>query len=187
MIAYLKGKIQSKDLKSLTLNVNNVGYQVYTTPNFLEKAIQDSEVELYTHLHIREDCQELYGFEKKEELEFFAKLISVSGIGPKSALGVFALAKVSEIKQAIANGDIAFLTRMSGIGKKTAERVVIDLRGKIDLTDSTPGLSGSNADAVEALTGLGYSHQQAIEALRQTTGENVEDRLKQALKILGRK
>ena len=187
MIAYLKGTIQSKDLKSLIINVNNIGYQVYATPNCLEKATQGQEIELYTHLHIREDCQELYGFENKEELEFFTKLISVSGIGPKSALGVFALAKVQEIKQAIANGDIAFLTRLSGIGKKTAERVVVDLRGKIDLTDSTPGLKGSDTDAVEALTGLGYSHQQAIQALRQTTAQTVEDRLKQALKILGKK
>ncbi|NQU77073.1 Holliday junction branch migration protein RuvA [Candidatus Falkowbacteria bacterium] len=187
MISYLKGTIQSKDLKSLILNVSGVGYQVHTTPSFLEKSVQGQEIELYTHLHVREDCQELYGFQKKEELEFFTKLISVSGIGPKSALGVFALAKVAEIKQAIANGDIAFLTRLSGIGKKTAERVVVDLRGKIDLTDPAPGLTGSNSDAVEALTGLGYSHSQAIEALRQSTAETVEDRLKQALKILGKK
>lgn len=187
MISYLSGKIQSKDLKSLILNTGGVGYQVFITPNLIEKAVEGSDIELYTHLHVREDCQELYGFETKEELEFFIKLISVSGIGPKSALGVFAIAKVQELKQAIANGDIAFLTRVSGIGKKTAERVIIDLRGKIDLTESAPGLTPSDTDALEALTGLGYSHQQAIEALRQVTADSVEDRLKQALKILGQK
>lgn len=188
MISYLSGEIQSKDLKSLILNVNGVGYRIHTLPALLEKLTEGREIELYTHLHIREDCQELYGFEKKEELEFFLKLLSVSGIGPKSALGVFAIAKVSELKQAIATGDIAFLTRVSGIGKKTAERIIVDLRGKIDLSQiPAPGLTSADIDAVDALVGLGYSHQQAITALRQVTGDSVEDRLRQALKILGQK
>ena len=190
MIAYLSGKIQSKDLKSLIINVNGVGYQVHTTPPILVQVKLGEQIELYTYLHVREDALELYGFENTEDLDFFTKLISVSGIGPKSALGVFVIAKVSEIKQAIINQDADILTRVSGIGKKTAERIIVDLRGKIEesgIGAKDRGLQTGDADAVDALVGLGYSHQQAIQALRQAGEGKVEERLKQALKILGQK
>lgn len=190
MISYLAGTIQSKNLKSLIINVNGVGYQVHTIPRILERAVIGQTVELYTHLYVREDALDLYGFETTEELEFFIKLISVSGIGPKSALAVFSIASVHEIKQAIANGDAQILTRVSGIGTKTAERIIVELRNKIgELKTNIPGqtLQIGDADAIEALIGLGYSRQQAVEALRQVKGESVEARLKEALKILGKK
>lgn len=188
MISYLSGKIQHKDLKSLTINVGGVGYQVHTTLNILEKSQPDTEIELHIHTHVREDSLELYGFETREELNFFEKLISISGIGPKSGLGVFVVAKVSELKQAIVNNDADILTKVSGIGQKTAERIVIELRNKItDLQGPAGNLQSGDADALDALLGLGYSRQQAVEALRQAKGETVEERLKQALKILGQK
>ncbi len=190
MISYLQGTIQQKDLKSLIINVGGIGYQVHTIPRVLEKARLGSQIELHTYLYVREDALDLYGFENPEELELFIKLISVSGIGPKSGLGVFSIASVQEIKQAIANGDAQILTRVSGIGTKTAERIIVELRNKIgELKSSTAGqdLQIGDADAVDALVGLGYSRQQAVEALRQVKGETVEERLKQALKILGRK
>lgn len=191
MISYLSGKIQSKDLKSLTVNVGGIGYRVYTTLRILDKVNVGQEVEFYVHLHVREDALELYGFETAEELELFTKLLSVSGIGPKSALGVFTIAKAAEIKQAIANGDPALLTRVSGIGKKTADRIIVELQGKIGelkATSQGPGLLvPSDVDAIDALIGLGYSRSQAVEALRQAGEGTVEERLKQALKILGKK
>lgn len=190
MISYLKGKIQSKNLKSITINVNGVGYKVYTVLLVLEKAKINEQIELYIHTHVREDTLDLYGFENPEELDFFTKLISVSGIGPRSALGVFAVAKVSEIKQAIINNNADILTKVSGIGKKTAERIVIELRGKISevqIGAKDSGLQNSDIDVIDALVGLGYSNQQAAESLRQVEGEGVEERLKQALKILGKK
>lgn len=190
MISYLSGTIQQKDLKSLIVNVNGVGYQVHSLPRLLDRAVVGQTIELYTHLNVREDALELYGFSTTEELEFFQKLISVSGIGPKSALGVFSIASVREIKQAIANGDAQILTRVSGIGTKTAERIIVELRDKIgEIKSSITGqdLQIGDADAVDALIGLGYSRQQAVESLRQVKGETVEERLKEALKILGRK
>ena len=191
MISYLSGKIKSKDLKSLCINVGGIGYRVYTTLRILDKAVLGQEIELYTYLNVREDALELYGFENTEELELFTKLISVSGIGPKSALGVFTIAKAMEIKQAIANGDPALLTRVSGIGKKTADRIIVELRnkiGEIKITGKEYGnLAPSDADAIDALVGLGYSSSQAVEALRQAEEGTVEDRLRQALKILGKK
>ncbi|MBU4331857.1 Holliday junction branch migration protein RuvA [Candidatus Parcubacteria bacterium] len=191
MISYLSGKIQSKDLKSLCVNVGGIGYRVYATLRILDKTVIGQEVELYTHLNVREDALELYGFENIEELELFTKLISVSGIGPKSALGVFTIAKAMEIKQAIANGDPALLTRVSGIGKKTADRIIVELRnkiGEIKISGQEYGnLAPSDADAIDALIGLGYSRQQAVESLRQSGEGSVEDRLRQALKILGKK
>lgn len=190
MISYLAGTIQSKDLKSICINVGGVGYRVYTTLRVLDKFNIGQEVEFHVHLHVREDALELYGFETTEELEFFIKLISVSGIGPKSALAVFSIASVHEIKQAIANGDAQILTRVSGIGTKIAERIIVELRNKIgELKTNIPGqtLQIGDADAIEALIGLGYSRQQAVEALRQAGEGTVEERLKQALKILGKK
>jgi Holliday junction DNA helicase RuvA len=143
---------------------------------------------------VREDAQELYGFRKVEELDMFELLLTISGIGPKSALGVLSIANVADIKESISRGDSSLLTKVSGIGKKTAERVVLELRGKVGevLEVSTGKRKGmgivASSEEIDALEALGYSLMQAREAL-QAIDPKIKDsgeRIKAALKNLGR-
>ena len=168
-----------------------VGYQVFISGQTLEKIGEEEEIELYTYLYIRENSEELYGFLNLEEKEFFEQLLSISGVGPKGALGVLAIATIDTIKKAIIHGDPAVLIKVSGIGKKTAERVVIELKNKIDIAsiDETKVASSEIGDssAIDALVGLGYSASEARDALKDVDKEiqDVEQRIKEALKILG--
>lgn len=173
MISYLKGTILKKGSGFLILLVNDVGYKVSVNPVWHADLKVAQPLEMYIHHHIREEASDLYGFRSMEELEFFDLIISVSGIGPKTGLGVLTLGDVSEIKSSIANGDTDFITKVSGIGKKTAERVVLELRDKManlakrdGVDTSAPGSFGSS-DEIDALMALGYSVQQAREALKQ--------------------
>lgn len=191
MIGYLRGKIRYKHEKYLIIDVAGVGYQVFITGQTLEKIGEQEEVEVYTYLYIREDSEELYGFLSLEEKDFFEQLISVSGVGPKGALGVLAIANIDTIKKAIIHGDPTVLTKVSGIGKKTAERIVVELKNKIDVgsideTKITASEIGDNS-AIDALVGLGYSASEAREALKEVDKEiqDVEQRIKAALRILG--
>jgi Holliday junction DNA helicase RuvA len=150
------------------------------------------EIEVYTHQHVREDALDLYGFRSLEEMEFFELLLSVSGIGPKSALGVLAVASIDDIKESIVRGDSELLTKVSGIGRKTAERVVLELKEKIGRLTSIIGEKGdvisSNGDEIDALMVLGYSMQQARDALRKV-GSEIKDsgeRIREALKKIGK-
>ncbi len=191
MIGYLRGKIKYKDEKCLIIDVAGVGYQVFISGQTLEKIGEEEEIELYTYLYIRENSEELYGFLNLEEKEFFEQLLSISGVGPKGALGVLAIATIDTIKKAIIHGDPAVLIKVSGIGKKTAERVVIELKNKIDIAsiDETKVASSEIGDssAIDALVGLGYSASEARDALKDVDKEiqDVEQRIKEALKILG--
>lgn len=191
MISHLYGKILYKDQNSFIIDVNNIGYRVFVVQRILEKAKPDQEIKLYTYLYVREDALNLYGFEEEEELELFIQLLSVSGIGPKTALGIFSIANAGEIKKAIKDGDAEILTKVSGIGKKGAERIIIELRNKIkNLKDEVPGqgLQNKDSETIEALISLGYSRQQAVEALRQvpTIAKSTEERIRQTLKIIGK-
>ena len=128
MIGYLKGKIISLDplSRSLIILAQNVGYKVSVTTEGVAQAKLNQEVDQFIHTAVREDNIALYGFAKKEELAFFEQLMSVSGIGPKSALGILNMAEVSSIKRSISQGDTAALTKVFGIGKKSAERIVVE-------------------------------------------------------------
>jgi len=173
MIAYLTGKILNKGVNFVVILVNGVGYKVFMEPSRCIGLEIGSEIELYTHQHVREDMLDLYGFKSMEELQMFELLLTISGIGPKSALGVISIASIVDIKDSIARGDSSLLVKVSGIGKKTAERVVLELRDKVDhLTISsfgsgeTGGQSSASSDEMDALMALGYSMQQARDALR---------------------
>jgi len=192
MIATLSGTIKQKTEKSVTIEVAGVGYEVFSPLPLLERAKVGREAQLYTHLHVREDAMELYGFATQEELEFFKQLISVSGVGPKSALAILSLTSVADLKKAISHGDASLLTKVSGIGKKTAERLIVELKSKVDALDAgtaTGGLEnlGDN-QAIDGLVGLGYSVREAREALQQVDKNitAVKDRIKAALKSLGK-
>lgn len=182
MIGYLKGKIVEQDLKSVILDVSGVGYRIYTNISNLQTK---GEVELWTHLAVRENALDLYGFTTKEELNFFELLITVSGIGPKSALGILSVATLKNLKHAIKNGDTGHLTKVSGIGKKNAEKIVLELKERLDDFETGGVTISGDVDAIEALKALGYSEREAREALKKVTeSKDTGDKVKKALKLL---
>lgn len=188
MIAYIKGKIIYKGKTWIIVNVNNVGYKVFVNEKFLDDSNKGDEVELFTYQHVREDAVSLYGFRLMEELDLFEMLLSISGIGPRSAISVLAVSSVADVKESIALGDSSLLTKVSGIGKKTAERVVLELREKIDYIAPKDRKhddvsASSSSDEIDALIALGYSLQQAREALKQVDPKikSSGERIKQAL------
>ncbi|MFA5359706.1 MAG: Holliday junction branch migration protein RuvA [Patescibacteria group bacterium] len=192
MISYLKGKIRNKGNGFVILEVNNIGYQVFISPLLYADLNLNQEVEFYTYQQVREDALNLYGFRNIEELELFELLLSISGIGPKSALGVMSIASVADIKESIFRGDPALLTKVSGIGRKTAERVVLELKEKIGkLVVDDGGISKSSlgsSDEIDALMALGYSLSQARDALNGIDAKIKDsgERIRQALKMLGK-
>lgn len=190
MISYLKGKIILKKEKFIIISTGNVGYKVFVLSSFGEVG---EEIELFTYLNVREDSLALYGFAGYKELELFELLISISGIGPKAGMGILALADPETIKIAIARGDSSILTRVSGIGKKTAERVILELKNKFSVSDveNIEGKTreiGNHSDALDALVSLGYSPNDAKKALANLPPEvkDVGEKIKKALKELGR-
>ncbi len=193
MIGSLEGTIEFVAEKFILLDVHGVGYKIFCGAGTLEKMPEKgAAVKLWTHDHVREDSHELYGFFHFAELDLFELLIGISGIGPKGALGVLNIAPVDTLKKAIAAGDTSYLTRVSGIGRKTAEKVVLELREKMSgrgVAVDAPELR-HEADALEALTGLGYSQREAREALA-SAGEHkaarVEEWVQHALRHLGKK
>ena len=187
MISYIEGKIKLRGNKFLTIIANGLGYKVHALPDTLRKS--GDTAGLWTHLRVKEDALELYGFESYPELEFFETLIQISGIGPKSAMGILSIAPLDTIKKAIASGEISYLTKVSGIGKKTAERVIVELRDKMGKLDESAGAAfKDDQDVMEALKSLGYSPAEAREAIKKIpdniTGVNA--RIKEALKMLGK-
>jgi len=190
MIAYLKGKILSKIGSSLILDVNGVGYKVAAPSGLLLSVKIGQEVELYIHSYIREDQFSLYGFPTAAELQLFEFLISVSGVGPKLALSILSATSPDHVKSAIASGDTAMFTKVSGVGRKTAERLIVELREKIgDGTFGEINLKTSKelAESLDALVALGYSQNEAREALRKVPKEVVDSGqiIRAALRTLG--
>ena len=189
MISFLQGKILNKSQNYVILKVGGIGYQVFVNSTMLADLQIGQDVEIYTHQYVREDSLDLYGFKSMGDLEMFELLISISGIGPKSALGVLAVASVEDVKESIARGDSSLLTKVSGIGRKTAERVVLELREKIgnlklETGNSKSGAGSASGDEIDALMVLGYSMPQARDALRAVDPKIKDsgERIKQALK-----
>lgn len=178
MIAYLKGILASVDEKSIIVDVNGVGYLVNISTSTLGELPKiDSEIKIFTHVQSSESGQFLYGFLSQEEVKLFTMLISVSGIGPKVALAVLSNLTPSQIMIAIISGDAAALSKAPGVGRKTAERILLDLRGKIktddniSITTRQTGLSGSveKQDALDALIALGYGKSEAVQTVMEVT------------------
>jgi holliday junction DNA helicase RuvA len=189
MIYSIKGTLLEKKNNFLVVDVGGVAFQVRTSFNVLKSLPQIGEnVNLFTHLHVREDALELYGFLNEEDLGLFEMLIGVSGIGPRSALGILGVEKVEKLKAAISEGRSELLTKASGVGKKTAERIVLELRSKLKLEGSEKivGIMESDHDIVEALANLGYTKTQAKDALSRIDPKliKMEDRIKEALRLL---
>ena len=190
MIGYLHGRVTHLLPEYCLLDVHGVGYKVFTMPRVLESTRAGEELSLHVHLVVREDAMELFGFPLYEELELFQMLIGVSGIGPRSALGILGLETADKLVSAIAHGDVGYLTKVSGVGKKSAEKIVLELREKVSMLD-IKDLGGSRRgeeDALEALRALGYRADEAREALRLVPEEAIEPsaRIREALRILAR-
>ncbi len=191
MITHIRGTVIDKEERAAVIDVHGLGYKVFATVTTIDSLKEGKEAALWTHLAVREDAQTLYGFPTKDELHFFELLISsVSGIGPKTALGILNVSSVSNIRKAVSTGDTSHLTKVSGIGKKMAEKIVLELKGKFG-AESTDGAGISlrdEVDALEALKALGYKHNDAREALKEIdpTITDTGERVKRALKMLGK-
>ncbi len=193
MIAYLNGVIAHKSqlIKKdnfIIVTVSGVGYKVYVIDRLLNDLRLGQEVELYTYTQVAETVLDLYGFANQDDLAFFELLIGISGIGPRSALGILQKAKTEDIRQAVQSGNASVLAKVSGLGPKTAEKVVTGLKDKLGSVSSGAGAWDAQfGDALEALVGLGYSPVQARDALAQVPATEVGEQVKEALKHLGRK
>ena len=200
MIAYLRGKLADVAEENLVLEVNGIGYNVKVngrTTGMLPRI--GEEIKIYTYTAVREDAISLFGFLTKDDLEMFRLLITVSGIGPKGALAVLSVLDADGLRFAIVSGDAKAIAKAPGVGAKTAERVIIDLKDKVSIEDTfvqkekkeweTQGQASGEVmkEAAEALTALGYPASEALRALKQVENAEqmeVEELLKQALKKL---
>lgn len=192
MISQLEGKIEELTDGFVIISVNGVGYKVYVTSDTVKKLGEKvgEKIILKTHLAVRETALDLYGFLENEDLRFFEMLISISGIGPKSALAILSVADTKTLRKAVSAEDSSYLTKVSGIGKKNAEKIIIELRDKIGAIDNAKdsALLKDEMETLEALEALGYSAGQAREALKNIpkSATNTNERLKEALKTLGK-
>ncbi|MFN3301675.1 MAG: Holliday junction branch migration protein RuvA [Patescibacteria group bacterium] len=186
MIFSLFGKVTYKGEDFLVLEVNRIGYQVFVNQNLLEKVKLNENLKIFTYLYRWEEKEELYGFETIEELNLFKNLLPIPGVGPKIARSILSLGKISEIKKAIQEGNVSFLTKVAGIGKKTAERVIVEFGGKIEEVWKPKIL---DKKIISALSKLGYRKDEIKEIISKIPSEitETEERLKYALKILGKK
>jgi Holliday junction DNA helicase RuvA len=197
MISYLRGTVIDKDIRFFILEVGGVGYKVFASDEMLKNLKNGQEHGVWTHLAVREDALDLYGFADKESLGLFAMLINISGIGPKTALGVMNVATAGTLRRAVSSGDFGYLTKVSGIGRKLAEKIIIELREKVHLLGGDSAAddhTSDETDALEALKSLGYSERDAREALKKVSKESASkdskelgagDKVKKALKMLG--
>ena len=188
MIARLQGEVIEHDGSQIVIDCGGVGYGVEVAVDEQSKLPVGSKADLYIAEGIKEDAHNLFGFAKKTRKLLFDLLTSVTGVGPKAGMAIMNIGTEAQIRAAIASGDTKFITAAKGIGKKVAERVVVDLKNKVGLeasADATEflGASPSTDDAVQALVALGYSSEDALERLRGVdNGLSTNDRIKQALK-----
>ncbi|MEI6581022.1 MAG: Holliday junction branch migration protein RuvA [bacterium] len=186
MIGNIRGKITLKTDKFLIVETNGVGYKINVSQDTISKISTGADAFVWTHLHVREDILDLYGFLNREELVFFEMLINISGIGPKGALTILGIASLETLKKAISSSDVTYLTKISGIGKKTAEKIVLELRDKIGETKEGESLQ-NELDVLEALKSLGYSQIQARDALKKISPEaDTNAKIREALRFLGK-
>lgn len=198
MIAYLKGEVVDVSEDTLILEVNQVGYNIKISSQTAHLLVHiNNDIKIYTYTYVREDTFCLYGFLTKDDLEIFKKLITVNGIGPKGALAILSTMNADDLRCAIISGDAKAISKAPGVGAKTAERVILDLRDKVSIEDTfinksseinklfTSEENNAKKEAVEALVALGYSASDALKTMKQiefTEDMGTEELLKAALK-----
>lgn len=191
MISRLKGILETKAEKYVIIDIGGVGFKVFVSAATLENLpAAGQSAALHTHLNVREEALDLYGFLTQEELKFFELLLTISGVGPKVALGVLSIASVKTLVSAVAKGEVEFLTKVSGIGTKIAQKIILELKDKIVKLGFEAGEAATLEDyeVIDALIGLGYTPNQARRAVRDLPKniKGVEKRIKEALKTLGK-
>jgi Holliday junction DNA helicase RuvA len=196
MIGFLQGTVSHIFTDYCFLDVQGVGYRVFIPDNTRRKLATGKTTLLFTYLAVREDALLLYGFSAQDEYDLFIHLISVSGIGPKVAMGILSAVQPGDFKAAVYQKNIALLTKLPGVGKKTAERIILELKDKLgdvddvnDFQEINTAAADSNEEAVQALTALGYVQAEAamvVKRLGKNTG-SVEELIKLALKELSRR
>ncbi len=199
MYAYIKGELAEKNIDHIVVEAGGIGYLIYVPAQSIDYLPDEGDqIKVYTYLYIREDAMVLYGFLTKDDLEIFKMLITVSGIGPKGGLGILSTLSADDLRFAILSGDSKTISKAPGIGAKTAQRVIIDLKDKISLEEAFEKKLENNADGVQktlnsstkndavmALSALGYSSAESLKAVSKvdiTDDMDVEDVLKLALK-----
>ena len=191
MISYLEGTVKFKGTNHLTILTGGVGYKVSLPSDLLSKFKLNDPISTYIYTHVKDDAIDLYGFPTPEDMAFFELLLSVSGIGPKTALAIFSRGKLPKIKEAIVKGDVEFFTSVPRLGRKNAQKIIIDLRTKLgslenlDLTEE----SSESKEIVEALKTFGFERGEAKDALKfiKDVEGDVSVKIRAALKYLGRK
>jgi len=190
MIITLKGKIKYIGLNFIILETGNIGYKIFVNSKTLTQISKKKNYQFYVHQHIRETELDLYGFLTFEELELFESLISISGIGPKAGLAILTRAKPDQIKTAILKDDLDLFTAVSGVGRKTATRIILELKGKISADDLSIIIgTGDNDDIIEALKNLGYKTEESKRALSKIPRnlKTSEEKIKWALQQLSKR
>ena len=198
MIAFIKGKVIDEFEGGVVLENNGIGYEILCSAALLAKLSAEKEGGVFTYLQVKEDGLSLFGFDNKEEKRMFLKLISVSGIGPKMAMGILSGMRVNELATAIAMNDVKGLSRIKGLGKKTAERIILELRESVSAENAAiaaeesfaaPVFTPEDEDAIIALMGLGFSGIQsrnAVKTAKEQGAETIQDVISFALKSMGK-
>ena len=198
MIAFIKGKVIDEFEGGVVLENNGIGYEILCSAALLANLSAEKEGGVFTYLQVKEDGLSLFGFDNKEEKRMFLKLISVSGIGPKMAMGILSGMRVNELATAIAMNDVKGLSRIKGLGKKTAERIILELRESVSAENAAiaaeesfaaPVFTSEDEDAIIALMGLGFSGIQsrnAVKTAKEQGAETIQDVISFALKSMGK-
>jgi Holliday junction DNA helicase RuvA len=191
MIRLLKGIIELQDGPHLLIDVNGVGYHVYATQDLLSRSTVGDAVRVFTYTLVREDALDLYGFATLEDLKLFESFLTVSGIGPKTAIGIFAAGSREKIMTAISTSDVTFFSSVPRLGKKNAQKLIIELKNKLgsleELDLSSPDVK-ADGEVIEALKSFGFSEKEAMEAIRSLNPDvtNVSEKIRLSLKHLGK-
>src|SRR6056297_1102541 len=192
MISYIQGTVNKIEDEIIVLESNNIGYGIFTSLNTIDNLSLNEEIKIHTHLYVREDKINLFGFLTKEELDMFENLIKISGVGPKAAIAILSISNVKTLKREIANENVNYLKKASGIGKKTAGKIILELKDKMDVvfddSDVFEGSANVTGSFVEnALIQLGFNKMEIRKALSKikSEGKQEEQIIKEALKMMG--
>jgi holliday junction DNA helicase RuvA len=188
MFGHITGQIFDLKGTRVVVDAHGIGFVIHSTPAYIEKLKTGQEASFWTHTAVRETSIDLYGFETEEELRVFELLITVSGVGPKSALAILSVAGVKSIEEAVGSSDTSSLTKISGIGRKTAEKIVLELNGKLVATHKGENRNDEDIDVFEALKSLGYRERDIQEIIKNLPKNlnGVGEKVKHALKNLGK-
>ncbi|MCF0122082.1 MAG: Holliday junction branch migration protein RuvA [Lachnospiraceae bacterium] len=202
MIGYIKGVIKEIEEASIILEDNGIGFRIYMPKALLSQEVyREDQVKIYTYLHIKEDSIQLYGFFTKDDLNIFRLLLNVNGIGPKAAMGILSVLSADDLRFAVLSNDVVFISKAPGIGEKTAQKLILELKDKFQMKDAFDKKlshvqekevadkrdSGVKEEVVQALVALGYSRTKALQAVKKVEGAeqmDAEEILKAALQLI---